>query len=126
MSGLDPGAFSEKLLRNIAGNFVRELYWLHGHVPGIDYVCKYYNEDVFLHWLAARASFGRVSVAHVFSSDRVQARVEGAIEYLVSNFEGLREAITREQEKLRSFSIGAWGRSKPNISSPGWAIFRNQ
>ncbi len=105
LTALDVASFEKGLIRNIAGNFLRELYWLHGGIPAKDMVERKYTGEVFLHWLASRASIGRVSVAHTLLDADAAERSEKAREYIFSRYERIAPKIVKEQEELEGFKI---------------------
>lgn len=87
------------LLRNIAGNFARDLYWLTGEVPTRERVEKL-GEGFFEAWLLARASIGRVFVPQSSPRPGLRERVSKAWSYVLGVIDKAGARVKEEQESI--------------------------
>jgi predicted thioredoxin/glutaredoxin len=101
-SRLGPEVFPQierDLLRNIAGNFARDLYWLFGETPTRG-LAESLGEKYFYTWLLSRASIGRVFVPHSLKKPEVEVRVSKAWSYVLGVIDKVGERVVEEQQKI--------------------------
>lgn len=88
------------MLKSIAGNFARELYWVHGMVPDRKETERLYPFKVFSHWLMLRPTYGRVGIILRKPEDGLENRLLEAYEYTLSRLEEIKGMVEEEQGKL--------------------------
>lgn len=86
------------LLRSILGNFLRDVYWMHGKTPDREFVEKLGFES-FRAWLYERASVGRVFVPQSFG--RADDRIALAWEYILDRADRVGPKVVEEQKMLK-------------------------
>ena len=99
---LGPSVFPElerDLLRNIAGNFARDLYWLFGEAPSRT-MAEGLGEGFFSAWLFSRASIGRVFVPHSLAGQGVRERVSRAWSYVLGVVDKAGQRVVDEQRGI--------------------------
>ncbi|BBG24275.1 thioredoxin family protein [Sulfuracidifex tepidarius] len=98
--------WKERMMRNIASNFVRELYWLYERKLDKEDIAKTYPLEVFSHWLMVRGgAVGRVGLRIYPLSDKtVISRISEAYLYLFNNYDSLWEKVVKEQRKLENLT----------------------
>lgn len=92
-------SIERSLLRVIAGNFVRDYYWLRGEVPTRESLSKL-GEEYFRDWLFLRASLGRIFVPHSQPPEGLKNRVRKAWEYLLERVDTISARVLEEQSKI--------------------------
>ncbi|MEM3856013.1 MAG: thioredoxin family protein [Saccharolobus sp.] len=93
-----------KILRNIASNFIRELFWLYEKKLSKETVMQRYPIEVFSHWLMVRGgAVGRVGLRiHPLSDTIIMERVLEAYNYMLSNYDEIWYKVEKEQTELKS------------------------
>ncbi|WP_338604775.1 thioredoxin family protein [Sulfolobus tengchongensis] len=93
-----------KMLRNIASNFIRELFWLYEKKISKDVVIQKYPLEVFAHWLMVRGgAVGRVGVRiHSLSNTIIMNRILDAYNFMLENYDELFNKIEKEQTELKA------------------------
>ena len=105
---LRPSVFPEmerNLLRNIAGNFARDLYWLFGETPTRT-LAERMGEGFFFSWLLSRASIGRVFVPHSIDKPGMRERVSKAWSYVLDVVDKVGERVVDEQRGIPADWLG--------------------
>lgn len=94
--------WEERMLRNIASNFVRELFWLYGRKLSWAEIESKYPLEVFAHWLMLRGgAVGRVGLSIIPLSNReALSRIRMAYNYLNSHCDELWDKVMKEQWEL--------------------------
>jgi len=85
--------------RIIAGNYVRDLYWLTGTPPRRDTIEKL-GLNFFCDWLLLRASIGRVFVPQSSPQAGLDVRVREAWEYTLEKADAIAGKVLEEQAKM--------------------------
>ncbi len=88
------------MLRSMAGNFARELYWVHGRVPDREETERLYPFKVFSHWLMLRPTYGRVGIMLRKPEDSLENRLLEAYEYTLSKLDEIKGRVEEEQGRL--------------------------
>ncbi|MFP3064447.1 MAG: thioredoxin family protein [Sulfolobus sp.] len=94
--------WKDKMLRVIAANFIRELYFLYERKLSNEEIMSKYPLEVFAHWLMIRGgTVGRVGLRiHPLSEKDTLNRISEAYVYMLSNSSSLWDKIIKEQEEL--------------------------
>jgi predicted thioredoxin/glutaredoxin len=94
--------WKDKMLRVIAANFIRELYFLYERKLSNEEIMSKYPLEVFAHWLMIRGgTVGRVGLRiHPLSEKGTLNRISEAYVYMLSNSSSLWDKIIKEQEEL--------------------------
>jgi predicted thioredoxin/glutaredoxin len=94
--------WKDKMLRVIAANFIRELYFLYERKLSNEEIMSKYPLEVFAHWLMIRGgTVGRVGLRiHPLSEKDTLNRISEAYVYMLSNLSSLWDKIIKEQEEL--------------------------
>ncbi|MEJ2776788.1 thioredoxin family protein [Sulfolobaceae archaeon RB850M] len=94
--------WKDKMLRVIAANFIRELYFLYERKLSNEEIMSRYPLEVFAHWLMIRGgTVGRVGLRiHPLSEKDTLNRISEAYVYMLSNSSSLWDKIIKEQEEL--------------------------
>jgi len=95
--------WKEVMIRRIASNFVRELYWLYNRKLDPEDVKKRYPLETFAHWLMVRGgAVGRVGLRiHSLSNIEVVSRIAEVYDYLFKNYDEIWSRVIQEQSKIK-------------------------
>ncbi|MEM1626807.1 MAG: thioredoxin family protein [Sulfolobaceae archaeon] len=95
--------WKDVMIRRIATNFVRELYWLYNRKIDAEEVKRKYPLETFAHWLMIRGgAVGRVGLRiHSLSNVNVLSRIAEVYDYLFKNYDELWFKVIQEQDKIK-------------------------
>lgn len=93
---------SDSMIRSIAYNAVREMYWMNTHPTTSRELEKRVSEATFTHWIQVRGCIGRVGLNLRPATGSLHNRIRKAYRYLVEKYEEILPRIIREQEKVRT------------------------
>ncbi len=86
-------------VRIIAGNFIRDLYWLRGEPLNRDTI-ENLGYSYFREWLLLRSSLGRVFVPHSRPPADVEERIRKAWEYTLHRADTIIARVLEEQASI--------------------------
>lgn len=92
-------AWKIKMMKNIASNFVREIYWLYERKIPKEEVESMYPLEVFAHWMMVRGgAVGRVGLRIMPLSDTsTLSRIAEVYEYLTANYDQILDRIASSE-----------------------------
>jgi predicted thioredoxin/glutaredoxin len=95
--------WKERMIRNIANNFIRELYWLYERKLELNEMKNKYPIEVFAHWLMVRGgAIGRVGLRiHKLSDINVMKRILEVYSYIIDNYDKIWDKIISEQNAIK-------------------------
>lgn len=83
------------LLKVIALNFMREIYWMKKDIYEFSYIETNYSSQAFAHWLFVRSAIGRIGLNNKIEYSRLEAKSAAVWEYIKTNFSDLVDVVLK-------------------------------